>query len=125
MFSQAEFVKLQSGQSSSAHVSIYLLQRYLKAPQPFICRSMQKAWWLRSGLLCVSSQVKKRATIEESYARCDDLIQQFKENKLKLTAGCDMEGSLEAQVTGVLNSIRETASKVSRPPQRLVIITCT
>ena len=85
---------------------------------------MQKAWWLRSGLLCVSLQVKKRATIEESYARCDDLIQQFKENKLTLTAGCDMEGSLEAQVTGVLNSIRETASKVSRPPYRLVILYC-
>ncbi len=58
-------------------------------------------------------QVKKQATITGSYAECDDLITQFKEKTLPLTSGCDMEGSLEAQVTGVLNNIRETASKVS------------
>lgn len=65
--------------------------------------------------LCVDQvviQVKKQATISESYEECDTLIRQFHQNKLPLTAGCDMEGSLEAQVTGVLNSIRETASKV-------------
>lgn len=58
-------------------------------------------------------QVEKQATITESYGECDTLIHQFKRNKLPLTAGCDMEGSLEAQVTGVLNNIRESVSKVS------------
>lgn len=61
-------------------------------------------------------QVKKQSTIAGSYAECDDLISQFKKNTLPLTSGCDMEGSLEAQVTGVLNNIRETASKVLTPP---------
>jgi hypothetical protein len=76
----------------------------------------------RNPLQCHSSewrsafppQVKKQSTITGSYAECNDLIEQFKQNKLPLTSGCDMEGSLEAQVTGVLNNIRETASKV--PP---------
>lgn len=59
--------------------------------------------------------MKKQSTITGSYAECNDLIDQFKQNKLPLTSGCDMEGSLEAQVTGVLNNIRETASKVCPP----------
>lgn len=57
--------------------------------------------------------MKKQSTITESYEECNTLITQFKNNKLPLTAGCDMEGSLEAQVTGVLNNIRETVSKVT------------
>jgi hypothetical protein len=70
--------------------------------------------------------VKKQSTITGSYAECNDLIEQFKQNKLPLTSGCDMEGSLEAQVTGVLNNIRETASKVpSRTHNPIASIECT
>ena len=65
---------------------------------------LKRGFWL---------QVKKQSTIVESYAECDDLIDQFKQNKLALSAGCDMEGSLESKVTGVLNNIREAASKAS------------
>lgn len=59
----------------------------------------------------IGMQIKKQSTIVESYAECDDLIDQFRRHQLPLTAGCDMEGSLEAKVTGVLNNIREAASK--------------
>lgn len=61
-------------------------------------------------------QVEKEATISGSYGECDTLICQFEQNRLPLTAGCDMEGSLEAQVTGVLNNIRESVSKVGACP---------
>lgn len=63
-------------------------------------------------------QVQKQETISASYAECDDLIDQFRSNRLPLMAGCDLEGSLEAKVTGVLNNIRETASKV--PPSKCI-----
>ena len=58
-------------------------------------------------------------TVRESYARCDDLIAAFRSGQLGLQRGCDLEQSLELQVTGVLNGIRESVSKVRpAPPQR-------
>lgn len=39
-------------------------------------------------------------------------IAAFKKGTLELQAGCNMEQTLEATVTGELNSIREAAGKV-------------
>ena len=47
-----------------------------------------------------------------SYAECQDLILQYQRGKLELQPGCNAEQSLETLVTGKLNTIRETASKV-------------
>ena len=41
---------------------------------------------------------------------------QFQRGKLELQPGCNAEQSLETLVTGKLNTIRETASKVQRLP---------
>lgn len=57
-------------------------------------------------------QVIKGNTIRGSYAECQDLIRQYQRGKLELQPGCNAEQSLETLVTGKLNTIRETASKV-------------
>ena len=43
---------------------------------------------------------------------CDEYIQQYARGKLELQPGCDAEQSLEAQLTGELNRIRENAANV-------------
>ncbi|XP_043723195.1 DNA-directed RNA polymerase III subunit 1 isoform X1 [Telopea speciosissima] len=55
---------------------------------------------------------QKKARIEEGYVACDELIQSFNKGNLKLQPGCDAAQTLEAEITGVLNKIRETAAKV-------------
>lgn len=52
--------------------------------------------------------------MEKGYGDSHAFIKQFKEGTLQLQPGCDMEQTLEANVTGVLNNIREQAGKVSR-----------
>lgn len=54
----------------------------------------------------------KRARVLEGYGQCDELIQSYSKGQLKLQPGCDAAQTLEAQITGVLNSIRETAASV-------------
>lgn len=55
---------------------------------------------------------QKSATMDESYKKCDIFIQSYNEGKLKLQPGCDSAQTLEAEVMGVLNKIREDAGKV-------------
>ncbi|XP_052199339.1 DNA-directed RNA polymerase III subunit 1 isoform X2 [Diospyros lotus] len=54
----------------------------------------------------------KKARIQEGYWKCDELIQSYNKGMLKLQPGCDAAQTLEAQITGVLNNIRETTAKV-------------
>ncbi|PSR95151.1 DNA-directed RNA polymerase III subunit 1 like [Actinidia chinensis var. chinensis] len=54
----------------------------------------------------------KRAIILEDYVKCDQLIQNYNKGMLKLQPGCDAAQTLEAQITGVLNNIREATAKV-------------
>ena len=61
----------------------------------------------------------KGNTIKASYAECQDLIVQYQLGKLELQPGCNAEQSLETLVTGKLNTIRETASKVQLLPRRV------
>lgn len=55
---------------------------------------------------------QKNAAMEKSYKECDAFIQSYNEGKLKLQPGCDSAQTLEAEVMGVLNTIREEAGKV-------------
>ncbi|MED6160929.1 DNA-directed RNA polymerase III subunit 1 [Stylosanthes scabra] len=55
---------------------------------------------------------KKDETISDNYKKCDDLIESFNKGNLKLKAGCDAAQTLEAEISGVLNGVRDTAGKV-------------
>ncbi|KAA8544667.1 hypothetical protein F0562_019486 [Nyssa sinensis] len=54
----------------------------------------------------------KRARISDGYGQCDDLIKKYNEGNLTLQPGCDAAQTLEAEITSVLNNIRETTAKV-------------
>ncbi|KAL9296667.1 hypothetical protein ACSQ67_022563 [Phaseolus vulgaris] len=55
---------------------------------------------------------KKDETLSEGYKKCDNHIQAFNKGKLELLAGCDAPQTLETQITGVLNGLRDMAGKV-------------
>ncbi|KAH7421936.1 hypothetical protein KP509_13G082300 [Ceratopteris richardii] len=55
---------------------------------------------------------KKEERIREGYGRCDMHIDLFNKGKLTLQPGCDLVQTLEAEVMGELNKIREVAGKV-------------
>lgn len=55
---------------------------------------------------------QKSKRIEEGYENCHELIQQYNKGKLKLQPGCNAAQTLEAEITGVLNKIRETTANV-------------
>ncbi|CAJ1951517.1 unnamed protein product [Sphenostylis stenocarpa] len=55
---------------------------------------------------------KKDETLSEGYRKCDHHIEAFNKGKLELIAGCDAAQTLETQITGVLNGLRDTAGKV-------------
>ncbi|OVA18215.1 RNA polymerase [Macleaya cordata] len=55
---------------------------------------------------------QKKARIEEGYEACYELIRSYNKGNLKLQPGCDAAQTLEAEITGVLNKIRETTAKV-------------
>lgn len=55
---------------------------------------------------------KKEERIKEGYSRCDKHIDLFNKGKLSLQPGCDLVQTLEAEITGELNKIRELAGKV-------------
>lgn len=54
----------------------------------------------------------KSARILEGYRRCDELIQEYIKGMLKLQPGSDAADTLEAEITKILNTIRETTAKV-------------
>lgn len=49
----------------------------------------------------------RSALVRKAYGECDDLIGDYKAGRLKLSPGCDMAQSLEAEMTSVLNELRE------------------
>lgn len=56
---------------------------------------------------------KKEERIRAGYSRCDMHIDLFNRGKLALQPGCDLVQTLEAEVMGELNKIREVAGKVT------------
>ena len=52
---------------------------------------------------------EKQRRIDEGYATCDDRIASYQKGTLTLQAGCNAEETLEAEVLGVLSSVREAA----------------
>ncbi|KAK9123709.1 hypothetical protein Sjap_013311 [Stephania japonica] len=55
---------------------------------------------------------EKKARIEEGYDDCDELIQSYNKGNLKLLPGYDAAQTLEAEISGVLNKIREKTATV-------------
>ena len=51
----------------------------------------------------------KKALVEKAYADCDALIVDFKEGRLAKASGCDEEQTLENNISGILNKIRQQA----------------
>ncbi|XP_058109980.1 DNA-directed RNA polymerase III subunit 1 isoform X2 [Magnolia sinica] len=54
----------------------------------------------------------KKVEIDKGYKECDDLINRFNTGGLKLLPGCNAAQTLESNITGKLNNIREAAAKV-------------
>jgi len=54
--------------------------------------------------------------ISEGNRKCDNFILDFNKGKLKLQPGCNAAQTLEAEITGVLNKIRDETGKVIAPP---------
>jgi len=52
---------------------------------------------------------EKGRRIEAGYAKCDERIASYAKGTLALQAGCNAEETLEAEVLGVLSSVREAA----------------
>ncbi|KAI3851217.1 hypothetical protein MKW92_003705 [Papaver armeniacum] len=59
---------------------------------------------------CLSD--KKQKKIDMGKEKCDKLIEHYKTGKLELQPGCDAAQTLEAEITGILNNIREKAATV-------------
>eukprot|EP00878_Enallax_costatus_P039925 GHUV01045868.1.p1 GENE.GHUV01045868.1~~GHUV01045868.1.p1 ORF type:complete len:639 (+),score=155.48 GHUV01045868.1:336-2252(+) len=55
---------------------------------------------------------EKKNTLTKGYDNVEDFIHQYNKGNLQLEPGCNLEQTLEAKVTGVLNGIREAAGKV-------------
>ncbi|PNW84960.1 hypothetical protein CHLRE_03g165750v5 [Chlamydomonas reinhardtii] len=54
----------------------------------------------------------KAETVQKGYSDCTEFITAYRKGQLQLQPGCNAEQSLEANMTGVLNNIREVAGKV-------------
>jgi len=54
----------------------------------------------------VSLMETKREAIRREYAKCEELIEQFRVGKLEADAGCDASATLENRVLGILNGVR-------------------
>ena len=50
--------------------------------------------------------------IEEGYVECDKLIGQHREGTLRCQPGCDMDQTLEAQISGKLSKIRDDLGQI-------------
>jgi len=50
---------------------------------------------------------RKTLAVEEGYVKCNEKIKQFSAGKLVPEPGCTAEQTLEAQVTGILSSLRD------------------
>ena len=57
-------------------------------------------------------QAEKAQVVARGYADCDERIAAYKKGTLALQPGCDAEQTLEAEVLGILSTVRETAGNV-------------
>ena len=57
-------------------------------------------------------QTEKAQVVARGYADCDERIAAYKKGTLALQPGCDAEQTLEAEVLGILSTVRETAGNV-------------
>ena len=57
-------------------------------------------------------QTEKARVVARGYADCDARIAAYKKGTLALQPGCDAEQTLEAEVLGILSTVRETAGAV-------------
>ncbi|KAE9620519.1 hypothetical protein Lal_00018992 [Lupinus albus] len=55
---------------------------------------------------------KKDITISNGYGKCDRFIEDFNKGKLSLKPGCDAAQTLEHEIKGVLNGLRDEAGKI-------------
>ncbi|KAI3995273.1 hypothetical protein MKX01_032075 [Papaver californicum] len=55
---------------------------------------------------------EKQKKMDEGKEKCDKMIEHYKTGKLELQPGCDAAQTLEAEITNILNNIREEAAKV-------------
>ena len=55
---------------------------------------------------------EKEVVVDKGYSDCDDRITEFKKGTLTLQPGCNAEQTLEAEVLGILSTVRETAGNV-------------
>ena len=57
-------------------------------------------------------QDEKGKVVDRGYGACDERIEAFKRGTLALQPGCNAEQTLEAEVLGILSTVRETAGNV-------------
>jgi hypothetical protein len=71
-------------------------------------------------LVRVASHVQAAIAVQRNslYSHMQASIAEYKKGTLSLQAGCNLEQTLEATVTGELNGIREIAGKVRRARRR-------
>lgn len=55
---------------------------------------------------------QKDRLVEIAYAKCDDMIEQFRLGNLETQPGCNEEQTLEAKIGGVLSKVREEVGDV-------------
>jgi DNA-directed RNA polymerase III subunit RPC1 len=55
---------------------------------------------------------EKSKLMDIGYAKCDELIETYKQGKLELKAGCNAEQTLESIINGVLSNIRDKAGDI-------------
>jgi len=64
--------------------------------------------------VCPSEELleRKQQEIWRGYKECKDFIQQFENGTLKKRPGCNMDESLESEISAVLSKVRDTAGKI-------------
>ncbi len=55
---------------------------------------------------------RKKKLIDDAYAKCDGLIEDFTHKRLRRDPGCDEEQTLENKSTGILNAVRQEAGAI-------------
>ena len=51
----------------------------------------------------------KKQLVEDAYAECDKVIEEFKDGKLEKAAGCDEEQTMENKISSILSKVRQAA----------------
>ncbi|KAF2427221.1 beta and beta-prime subunits of DNA dependent RNA-polymerase [Tothia fuscella] len=55
---------------------------------------------------------EKQRLMKEAYDKAQNIIQDYKDNKLRRDPGCDEEQTMENKVSGILSQVRQDAGKV-------------